>query len=124
MPESQVFSCPVLHLITNQAFLAVESCCLPAVIKRCEQDVLLRLTLFICRLCYTTSGGVLASEILVHSSMIPSSTYLTPLRFLFFLAILGGMKFVIAVGWKMSKLLFLKRDGHHPCSSPLAGAFS
>lgn len=124
MLESQVFPCPILHLITNQAFLAVESCCLPAVIKRCEQGVVFRLTLFICRLCYTTSGGVLAPEILVNSYLTPPSTYLTPLRFLFFLGILGGMEFIIAVWWKMSKLLFLKRDGHHPHSSLLAGAFS
>lgn len=124
MLESQVFPCPILHLITNQAFLAVESCCLPAVIKRCEQGVVFRLTLFICRLCYTTSGGVLAPKILVNSYLTPPSTYLTPLRFLFFLGILGGMEFIIAVWWKMSKLLFLKRDGHHPHSSLLAGAFS
>lgn len=123
MLESQVFPCPLLHLITNQAFLAAESYCLPAGI-RCEQGVILRLTFVKCRLCYTTSGGVLAPEILLNSYLIPASIYLTSLRFLFFFGILGGMGFVIAVWWKMSKLLFLKRDGHHPPSSPVVGAFS
>lgn len=52
---------------------------------------------------------VLAPEILVNFYMIPPSTYLAPLRFLFFLGILGGMGFTIAVWWKMSKLLFLKK---------------
>lgn len=101
MLETQVFSGPVL--ITNQLLLTVES-----YIKRCEQGVVLRLTLVICMLCYTTSEGVLAPEILVHSYMIPPSTYLIPLRFLFFLGILGGMGFIIAVWWKMSTLLFLE----------------
>lgn len=109
MLESQVFSCPVLHLITNQAFLAAESYCLPAEIKRCEQGVVLRLTLTICRLCYATSGRVLEPEILVNSYMIPASTDLTPLRFLFSLEILRGMGFIIAVWWKIFKHLFLKK---------------
>lgn len=94
MLESQVFSCPLLHLIPNQAFLAAESYCLPAGIKRCEQGLVLRLTLVKCRWCYTTSGRVLASEILLNYYMLPASTYLTLLRFLFFLGILGGMGFI------------------------------
>lgn len=112
MLESQVFSCPILHLITNQAFLAAESYCLPAEIKRCEQGVVLRLTLIICK------------SVLRNSYMIPASTYLTPLRLLFFLEILGGMGFITAAWWKIPKLLLLKRDDHHPPSSPVAGAFS
>lgn len=98
--------------------------CLPAGTKRCEQGVVLRLMLVICRWCYTTSGGVLAPEILVNSYMVPASTYPTPLRFLFFLGILGQKGFITAVWWKMSKLLFLNRDAHHPPNSPVAGAFS
>lgn len=61
MLESQVFSCPILNFITNQALLTVESYCLPVGIKRCKQGVVLRLTLVICRLCYTTFGGVSSS---------------------------------------------------------------
>lgn len=95
MLESQVFSCPILHLITNQAFLASEMYCLPAKIKRCEQSVVFKADTLICRLCYATSGGVLAPEILVNS-LIPASTYLTPLRLLFFLEILGGIGFITA----------------------------
>lgn len=104
MRESQVFSRPILQLITNQIFGSWVI--LPSSWNR------LRLILVICRWCYTTSGGVLAPEILVNSYTVPASTYLTPLRFLFFLGILGGMGFITAVWWKMSKLLSEER-----CSS-------
>lgn len=55
MLERQVFAYPILHFITNQAVLAAESYCLPAGIEKCEQGVVFRLPLVICRWCYTTS---------------------------------------------------------------------
>lgn len=88
MLESQVFSCPILHLMPNQAFLAAESYHVPFGIRRCEQGMVLRLPLVLCRWCYRTCGVVQAPEILVNSCTVPTRSHLGPLRFLFFLGIL------------------------------------
>lgn len=90
VPESQVFSCTILHLMTNEVVLAAKS------YHRCEQGMVLGLVLVICRWCNQTSIVVQAPEILVHSGMVPTSTHLTPLRYLLFLGIFIYIMLLVA----------------------------
>lgn len=82
----------------------------------------LGLVLVICRQCNQTSIVVQAPEILVHSCMVPTSTHLTPLRFLFFL---GIFIYIMLIGGRCLNFSFWREIlPHHIHPMSVAGAFS